>query len=154
MAGPHYWAYWTVLARLAESVATTMSKINWMERLGWSEDQLEDLRIAAYAYIRQGKYEIALPFFETLNILMPDSAYDAQTLGALHLQLGNPAKSLRYFDKALKLEPNQSATLLNLAKAFFMLGNKSEGLRVARLLKQNPDPYIVSMAEALLLAFE
>lgn len=129
-------------------------KINWRERLGWSEEQMDELRIAAYAYIRQGKYEIALPFFEALNILLPESAYDAQTLGALYLQLGNPARSLRYFDKALKLEPNHAPTLLNLGKAFFMLGNKAEGLRVARLLKQSSDPYISSMAEALLLAFE
>lgn len=131
-----------------------MSKIKWLEHLGWSEDQLEDLRIAAYAYIRQGKYEIALPFFEMLTILVPDSSYDAQTLGALHLQMGNPAKALRYFDKALKLEPNHPPTLMNLSKAFFMLGNKAEGVKIARLLKQDRDPYISSMAEALLLAFD
>ena len=130
-----------------------MSKINWLERLGWNEDQLEDIRLAAYAYIRQGKYEIAAPFFEVLTILLPESAYDAQTLGALHLEMGNPAKSLRYLDRALKLEPNHPPTLLNLAKAFFMLGNKEEGLRVVRILRLSPDPYISSMAEALLLAF-
>lgn len=130
-----------------------MSKINWLQSLGWNEDQLEDVRIAAYAYVRQGKYEIALPFFEALNILLPESAYDAQTLGALHLQMGNPAKSLRYLDRALKLEPNHPPTLLNLAKALLMLGNRQEGLRVAHVLKQSGDPYITSMAEALLLAF-
>lgn len=131
-----------------------MGKINWLERLGWNEDQLDEIRILAYAYIRQGKYEIALPFFEVLMILIPNSAYDAQTLGALHLQLGNPAKALRYFDRALKLEPNHPPTLLNLAKALMMLGNQDEGLKVARVLKTNPDPYVSSMAEALLLAFE
>jgi tetratricopeptide (TPR) repeat protein len=131
-----------------------MAKVNWLERLGWDEDQLDEVRILAYAYIRQGKYDIALPFFEMLSILLPDSAYDAQTLGALHLELGNPAKSLRYFDRALKLEPNHAPTLLNLAKALMMLGNREEGLKVARVLKANPDPYVSSMAEALLMAFE
>lgn len=131
-----------------------MTKINWLERLKWNEDQLDEMRILAYAYIRQGKYDIALPFFEVLTILIPDDAYDAQTLGALHLQLGNPAKSLRYFDRALKLEPNHPPTLLNLAKALMMLGNKAESLKVAHILKTNPDPYIASMADALILAFE
>lgn len=131
-----------------------MARINWRERLGWSDEQIEELRIAAYAYIRQGKYEIAQPFFEALTILLPDSAYDAQTLGAIYLQQGNPAKSLRYLDRALKLEPEHGPTLLNLAKAFLMLQNKPEGLRVARILKHHPDPYVSSMAEALLLAFE
>lgn len=131
-----------------------MAKVNWLERLGWNEDQLDEVRVLAYAYIRQGKYDIALPFFEVLTILQPDNAYDAQTLGALHLQLGNPAKSLRYFDRALKIEPNHAPTLLNLAKALMMLGNRDEGLKVARVLKSNPDPYVSSMAEALLLAFE
>lgn len=131
-----------------------MTKIDWAGRLGWTEDQIEDIRIVAYAYIRQGKYEIAMPFFEALNVISPENAYDAQTLGALHLQMGNPAKSLRYLDKALKLEPNHPATLLNLSKAFFLLGNREEGLKVARLLKQGGDSYVSSMAEALLLAFE
>lgn len=130
-----------------------MTKVNWLERLGWNEDQLEEVRVLAYAYIRQGKYDIALPFFEVLTILLPDNAYDSQTLGALYLQMGNPAKALRYFDRALKLEPNHAPTLLNLAKALMQLGNREEGLRVARILKTNPDAYVSSVAEALLLAF-
>lgn len=130
-----------------------MAKTNWLDLLKWNEEQLEDVRAAGYAYIRQGKYEIALTFFETLIVLLPNSAYDAQTLGAIYLQLNQPAKALRYFDRALKLQPNHLPTLLNLAKAFFMLGNKEEGLRVARLLRRGKDPRLASMAEALILAF-
>ncbi len=130
-----------------------MGKINWLEKLGWSEEQLEDLRITGYSYIRQGKYHIAVPFFEALVVLVPSSAYDAQTLGALYVQVGNPAKALRYLDRALKLEPDHGPTLLNLAKAFLMLGNKREGLKIAGILKKNRDPRLRSMSEALLLAF-
>ncbi len=74
-----------------------MGRINWLEQMGWTEDHLEDLRYAGYAYIRQGKYDIALPFFEALSVLDPESSYDAQTLGALYLQLNNPVKALKAF---------------------------------------------------------
>jgi tetratricopeptide (TPR) repeat protein len=129
-----------------------MSKINWREVLGWSEEHLEDLRYAGYAYLRQGKYEIAISFFEALTILDPESAYDAQTLGALYLQVNNPAKALKCFDRALKLEADHAPTLLNLCKAFFMLGKKEEGLKLAEILKNEPDPTISNAAKALLLA--
>lgn len=121
--------------------------------MGWSEDQTEDLRNAGYAYIRQGKYDIALPFYNALTVLNPDNAYDAQTLGALYLQLNNPAKALKAFDKALKLEADHAPTLLNVTKALFMLGKIEEGLKLANILKTEKDPAIANMAKALILAY-
>ncbi len=130
-----------------------MGKINWAEKFGWSDEQFDDLRLTGYAYIRQGKYDIALPLFEALTILDGATAYDAQTLGALYIQLGNPAKALRFLDIALKLEAGHGPSLLNLAKAFFMLGNVEEGLKLVRILRKNPDSNIRSVSEALMLAF-
>lgn len=130
-----------------------MSNLKWREKLGWEDESTEELRLAAYAYIRQGKYEIAIDFFEALTVLEPDSAYDAQTLGALWIQLGNPAKAIKCFDKALKLDADHSPTLLNLAKAFFMLGKKEEGLKLANMLKSESDTSISNVAKALLLAY-
>lgn len=130
-----------------------MNRINWLDSLGWNEEQLEDLRYIAFAYIRQGKYEIALPIFEALTILNHDNAYDAQTLGAIYLQLSQPEQALKCFDKALKLETDHGPTLLNLAKAFFMLGKKQEGLQLVNILKNEANPYISNTAKALLLAY-
>ena len=130
-----------------------MGTINWLKELGWNEDQMEDLRNAGYAYIRQGKYDIALPFYETLVVLNKENAYDAQTLGALYLQLNNPAKALKFFDRALKLEADHAPTLLNVTKALFLLGKKDEGLKLAAILKNEKDPKIANMARALLLAY-
>lgn len=130
-----------------------MGQINWLESLKWNDEQLEDLRVVGYAYIRQGKYDIALPLFEALCVLDPESAYDAQTLGALYMQIGNPSKALKCFDKALKLETDHTPTLLNLAKTFFMLGKKQEGLRLANILKNDQNPSISNVARALLLAY-
>lgn len=130
-----------------------MTGINWLKTLGWNEENLDDLRNAAYAYIRQGKYEIALPFFEALTVLDPESSYDAQTLGAIYLQLNNPGKALRSFDRALKLETDHAPTLLNVTKALFMLGKKDEALKLAQILKNEKDPLISNVAKALVLAY-
>lgn len=130
-----------------------MGRVNWCEVLGWNDEQMEDLRYLAYAYIRQGKYEIAIPFFEALTALDPNSSYDAQTLGALYLQVNDPAKALKCFDKALMLEADHAPTLLNLTKALFMMGKNDEGLKLANILKNELDPAISNVAKALILAY-
>lgn len=130
-----------------------MSRINWLKELGWSQDHIEDFRLAGYAYIRQGKYDIALPFFEALTVLDPSNPYDVQQLGALHLQMGNAEEALKYLDLALKLEADHAPTLLNLTKALLMLDRKDEALKLAKILKKEPDPSISNMAKALLLAY-
>lgn len=130
-----------------------MGRINWRESIGWNDEQIEEMRFMGFAYIRQGKYDIALPFFEALTVVDPESAYDEQTLGALYLQLNQPNKALSCFDKALKLEADHAPTLLNLAKAFFMLGKTQEGLKLANILKDEANITISNSAKALLLAY-
>jgi tetratricopeptide (TPR) repeat protein len=130
-----------------------MSRIDWKKELGWTDDQLEDLRFTAYAYIRQGKYDIALPIFEALSVMNQDNAYDAQTLGALYLQLNNPVKALKSFDKALKLDADHAPTLLNVTKALFMVGKIDEGLKLANILKNEHNANISNVAKALILAY-
>lgn len=130
-----------------------MGRINWLQELGWSEEQIDDLRNTGFAYVRQGKYDIALPFFEALVVLDPDEPYNPQTLGAIYLQLNMPKKALKAFDHALKLDGEHAPTLLNLTKAFFMLGRKEEGLKLANILKNEPDGSISNTAKALILAY-
>ena len=130
-----------------------MGRINWREQLQWTDEQIEDLRFAGFAYIRQGKYDIALPFFEALGILNPDNAYDAQTLGALYLQMGDSEKAYKTLEKALILEADHAATLLNLSKALLMLGRKQEGLKLAKMLTREKEKTIANIARALILAY-
>lgn len=130
-----------------------MSRINWIEQLGWNEEHVEDLRYTGYSYIRQGKYDIAIAFFEALAVLAPESLYDAQTLGAIYLQLNMPAKAMKCFDRALKLEGDHAPTLINLAKAFLMLGRKEEAMRLANILKTDRNLFIANVARALILAY-
>lgn len=129
-----------------------MGKINWLNELKWTSEHLEDLRYTGYAYLRQGKYDIAVNFFEALTVLDPDNAYDSQTLGALFLQIGEPKKALKWLDHALKIEGDHGPTLLNLCKALFMLGKKEEGLKLANILKNEQSVAIANVASALILA--
>lgn len=130
-----------------------MGDIDWLKTLHWNQDNLDDLRNTGYAYIRQGKYEIALSFYEALIVLDPNNSYDAETLGALYLQLNNPAQALKYFDRALKVDADHAPTLLNVTKALFMLGKKEEGLKLATILKNEKNPAVSNVAKALVLAY-
>lgn len=130
-----------------------MAQKNWLEVLGWGENELSDMRFVAYSYIRQGIYDVALKIFDALTILSVPTAYDLQTLGAIHLQLGNGLKALEHLDRALKLEPNHLLTQLNRAKALFMLGYKKQGMSAAIQLEKQSDESISSQAKALLLTY-
>jgi tetratricopeptide (TPR) repeat protein len=131
-----------------------MSKVQWVDLLGWTKEELNDLRFVGYSYIRQGQYEIAKKFFEGLCVLNPESAYDLQTLAAIHLELGDNLKALNYIDKSLAVDPNHAPTLLNKAKALILLGYQKQGLLQAAELKKNKDLKVASQAEALILAYE
>ena len=127
--------------------------MNWMELLGWNEDQIEDIRFAGYSFIKQGQYEHALKFFEVLAILPEENMYDLQTLGGIYLQLGNNLSALNYLEKALTHNPKHEPTLLNRAKALFLLGYKKQGLNQAATLESSSDPTIANGARALTLAY-
>jgi tetratricopeptide (TPR) repeat protein len=131
-----------------------MNHTNWLEILGWKEGQLEDLRFVGFSYIKEGKYEIALRFFEALTILNPKSEYDMQTLGALYLQMGNNLAALDFLERAIKLNKDHPSTLLNRAKALLMLGYKKQGIDQAKVLETHPIIEIANQAKALLLAYK
>lgn len=129
-----------------------MSQIQWTEVLGWGNEELDDLRYVAYSYIKQGIYDVALTFFNALAVLTPQTAYDLQTIGALHLQLGNGLKALDNLDRALKLDPTHAPTQLNRAKALFSLGYKQQGIAQALAIEKQADKSLSAQASALILA--
>jgi tetratricopeptide (TPR) repeat protein len=130
-----------------------MTRIDWMYQLGWTEDHLDELRNIGYSYLRQGKYEIALPFFEALVALVPESLYDIQTLGALFVQIDQPQKAIQVLNKALMFNADHGPTLLNLMKAYFMAKERDQGLRLAEVLKNDKNSLISGTAEAFILSY-
>jgi tetratricopeptide (TPR) repeat protein len=130
-----------------------MPRRDWKKTLGWTDTHTEEMRYAAYAYVRQGKYDVALPIFEALAVLEPESVYDLQMLGAVYVQLNQPLKAIKCLDQALQIDADHSPTLLNLTKAFFMAGRVDDGIRLARILQNDKDPYIAGNAAALILCY-
>lgn len=130
-----------------------MQTTNWLQILGWSSQELEDLRFVGYCYIKQGHYHTALTFFEALVVLAPHSLYDIQTLGALYLQVGNNLMALNYLEKAVKLDPTHGPSLLNRSKALLALGYTKQGLLQAKTLESHPENDIARQAAALALAY-
>ncbi len=130
-----------------------INDINWLDLLGWTEEEIDDLRFVGYSYIKQGHYETALKFFEALVVLSPSSPYDVQILGAIYLQIGDNLTALSHLDRAINLQADHAPTLLNRAKALLMLGYNRQGLAQALTLSKHEDKSISSQAEALLLAY-
>jgi predicted Zn-dependent protease len=130
-----------------------MSRKNWLKELNWTDLHLDELRNTAYAYIRQGKYDISLPFFEALVVLDPENVYDLQTLGAIYLQVNQPKKAIDYLNRSLQYDAEHGPTLLNLAKAFFMAGRIADGKRLVNVLQHDKDPRIASVASALIMCY-
>lgn len=130
-----------------------MSHTNWLDLLGWNIDEMEDIRFAGYSYVKQGKYQEALKFFEALVILSGDHLYDLQTLGAIYLEIGNNLSALNYLERALKLDSQNEPTLLNRAKALFLLGYKKQGLAQSAQLERSSNANVANQARALTLAY-
>ncbi len=130
-----------------------MSQINWTDLLGWTDEEINDLRFVGYSYVKEGHYPVAKKFFEALVVLHPESAYDLQTLGAIYLETGDNLQALNYFDKALKINAEHAPTLLNRAKALLLLGYRRQGLAQAATLKNNLNARVASQAEALLMSY-
>lgn len=130
-----------------------MSHTNWLDLLGWDIHEMEDIRFAGYSYVKQGKYPEALKFFEALVVLSEENLYDLQTLGALYLETGNNLSALNYLERALKIDASHEPTLLNRAKALFLLGYKKQALAQAGQLERSSDIIVANQARALTLAY-
>ncbi len=130
-----------------------MAIVNWRAILGWTDEQLEELRFTGFSFLREGHYKKALLFFEALVILDPLSVYDTQTLGAIYLQMGNGKKAVEVLDQALALDPLHEPTLINKVKALLAIGQKAEALALAKTLEKSEDSTIANDASALLTAY-
>ena len=123
-----------------------------VDKLGWNEENLSELRVTGYSFFLQGKYQIASLYFETLIRLAPESAYDHQVLGALYLESNEDEMAIEVLDHALELDPSHNPTKLNKAKALIMLDRKEEAIKLAKELMKAGDKRIANVAEALVLS--
>lgn len=126
---------------------------HFLEWKNISEEQREEIQWIGFSYIRQGRYEIALPLFSMLVEINGESIYDVQTLGALYLQTDQAEKGIKILEKALQLAPEDAPTQLNYAKALFSLGYREMALQKVRKLRKHRKKTIARQARALILAY-
>lgn len=126
----------------------------WKAILGWEEEEIEEIRLSGYSFLKQGHYKKAILFFEALVILNPISIYDLQTLGALYLQVNENKKAIEILNKSLRLAPNHLPSLMNKVKALFCLQKFSEAFPLAQKLTQCFNKSIANEAEALILSYK
>ncbi|MCH9610157.1 MAG: hypothetical protein S4CHLAM81_07290 [Chlamydiales bacterium] len=127
-----------------------MASNKWTELLGWGSERIEEIRFFGFSILREGKYEDAKLFFEVLLIL-DDSPFDRQTLGAIHLQMNENEQAIEQLDLALEKEPGHEPTLLNKAKALFASDRPSEALAIVQKLTKSDNEILASDAEALIM---
>ena len=127
--------------------------MKWTEYLGWSNQQINDLRYIGHLYLSEGKYNIATNFFEALAIFDPNNVTDLQTLGALYLETGNGLNALNFLNMSLQIKPNDQITLINKAKALFTIGYKKQGIALAKTLINSDNEKVKNQAEALVLVY-
>ncbi len=131
-----------------------MDSVDWKEELGWGGNELQDLRLLAYDYQREGKYADAIILLEAIMVLQSDDVYDYQALGALYLQTNQPSRAIEYLDQALSIKGRHLPSLLNKAKALLLLGDRAKGLKLAKALTRTKNEKIANGAEALILAYQ
>ncbi len=128
--------------------------VDWLDVLGWTEEQVQDVRVTGYGYFRQGHYAHAIVFFEALISLNPESVYDLEMLGALYLQKGDYKRAIETLDRAMSLAPDHQESRLNKAKAHLSLGEREEGLGLAQELSRSPNHRVRNLATALVMAYQ
>lgn len=127
--------------------------MEWKDILGWGSEQIDELRMTGFSFLREGHYKKAILFFEGLVVLNPSSPYDIQTLGALYLEIGETKKALKMLDRALLITPSHQPTLLNKVKALLSLNQRAEALEIAKILTSSADGAIANDATALVMAY-
>lgn len=98
----------------------------------------------AFLLYEQGRYDEARVLFEDLTERDTTEGYYRTALGAISLAMDNFDKALDYFNDALRLNPSDTAALINRGEVHLRLGSTMEAAqdfsRVVALDPENQDP--------------
>ncbi|HEX8704825.1 MAG TPA: tetratricopeptide repeat protein [Myxococcaceae bacterium] len=121
---------------------------------GTTGPELLERAMDAFQLYEQGNYEDARHIFEELAEQDPSEAYYRTALGAICLAEDELDAALEHFDHALRLNPKDSAALVNRGEVHLRLGNIMEAAqdfaRAVDLDPENKDP--LTMRARLLAA--
>ena len=94
----------------------------------------------AFLLYEEGRYDEARVVFETLAEQDPKEGYYRTALGAICLAMDGLDHALEYFNQALRLNPEDTAALINRGEVHLRLGNTRDAARdFARVVELDPD---------------
>ena len=89
---------------------------------------------------REGRLDEAMASYRAALAQNPRDFDALQLIGAIHLQQGEPAEAIPYFEKALTVYASSGAVWGNLATAYMNLGQTDEAARACRAgLEHDPE---------------
>ncbi|MDP2822993.1 MAG: tetratricopeptide repeat protein [Sulfuritalea sp.] len=97
---------------------------------------LEQTLLQALESHRDGKLEVAAGLYQSILQADPGHAVANHDLGALAVQMGQPAAGLHYFLAALETEPTRGQYWLSYIDALFQAGQKDDARQVLALARQ------------------
>ena len=89
-----------------------------------------------YCKVKQGKNEEAIKAYQQAVLLNPESDEVRNKLGDAYYFSGRLMEAIAAYKEAVRLRPQSAEGYYNLALAYFENGNESQGLSIARALKQ------------------
>lgn len=125
----------------------------WKELLGWGAEALDELRVIAFSYMRQGAFDLARDLLGMLVVIDPGNVYDMKLLGAIYLEQGELSEAQRWLMKAARQDPADLPNLLNLCKAQLESGQTDNGLKLAEKLSRCSILQVATDAQALVMAY-
>lgn len=128
-------------------------KVTLKEIKGYSDDELYAIAHTGYFFLMQGKNEEARTLFEGLVAIDPRNDYYYRALGVIFHKLEDPARALKQFGYAIRVNPRQPAAYVNRAEVHISQQRYSEAtqdLQKALQLVTAKDPQLARKARALL----
>lgn len=115
--------------------------------------------VPAQALLEEGKPESALPILLNLQRASPTDPNLCQQIGIAYTQLNNLVAAVRYYRKAIQLNPRFHAARKNLGTVLWFLNRRDEAERefliVAKALPGDPVPHLyLGLADAERHQFE
>jgi Flp pilus assembly protein TadD len=118
-----------------------------------TDQELDLLGDLAYRLVRAGRFEEARRVTEGIVALDPDGYYGHALLGALWERCGDRREARRAYEAAVRCNPRDAASILNLGRMRILAGEVNEGLsevRRAWLLEARKGTEVARLARAVL----
>ena len=101
----------------------------FQQELKKNPDHVPSLLQIAMEYLRQGKYQEALPLAERAHRLMPNFYTSRKVLGRVLLETGQIERAVRELEVGIQLKPEDPEMHFALSRAYARAGRKAEAQR-------------------------